>query len=100
MKPWRIGIAVVAVAILGWGFRSLGLSRLVDKKTVAERVAQYGEPARARLKPYFAKAGVKYPPSTIIIAGFKDNKQLQLYARDLEGKPRFIRAYSILASSG
>src|SRR5262245_51567873 len=35
--------------------------------TVADRLAQYGDGARARMRPYFAVAGVAYPPSRVVL---------------------------------
>jgi hypothetical protein len=68
--------------------------------TIPERVAQYGPTARARLAPYFAAAGVPYPPDRFALVGFKHERELHLLAaapgRDLV----FVRAYPILGASG
>lgn len=68
--------------------------------TVAERVEQYGGAARARLTPYFEKQGVAYPPKELVFAGLKEEKTLQVYARNDTNAFKFIRAYPILAASG
>lgn len=68
-------------------------------KTVADRLAEYGEAARARLKPHFARAGISYPPQELVFVGLKQEKQLEIYARGTNGF-KFVRAYPILAASG
>jgi hypothetical protein len=73
--------------------------RLGPKKNVAQRLAQYGEGARARLKPYFAKAGIDYPPAELVLVGLKQEKRLEVYAR-ARGKFKFVRDYQIRAASG
>ena len=68
--------------------------------TVAERLDQYGATARARLQPHFEKAGVAYPPSELIFVGLKEEKSLEIYARNGTNALKFIRAYPVLAASG
>ena len=70
------------------------------KQTVDDRVQQYGEQARARLKPYFDAKQVPYPPARVVLAGFKEEKTLEVYAAGTNQKLQFIRAYPILAASG
>ncbi len=52
-----------------------------------------------RLKPWFVKAGVKYPPLKISMLAFKKEKRFELWA--LKGSRWvFIRQYPFTASSG
>lgn len=74
--------------------------RMTGKKTLEERVTQYGQVARARLEPHFRNAGVRYPPSELIMVGLKHEKRLELYASDDVAQLRFIRSYPIKAASG
>lgn len=69
-------------------------------KTVADRVNQYGATAHARLAPDFARAGVPYPPASVMLAGFKAERVLQVWASDTNGAWRHIRDYPILGASG
>ncbi|MBP7274823.1 MAG: L,D-transpeptidase family protein [Kiritimatiellae bacterium] len=69
-------------------------------KSVDERIAQYGGAVRERLAPFFAVAGVSYPPSKVTLIGLKAERELQLYAAGTNGAYRFIRSYPILAASG
>jgi L,D-transpeptidase-like protein len=65
-----------------------------------ERVAEYGPDARARLAPFFAAAGVPYPPSRFVLVGFKLERELHLLASGSDGRLAFIRSYPILGASG
>jgi len=70
------------------------------KKTVAERIAQYGDAARGRLSPDFKKAGVEYPPKRIVLAAFKTERILEVWV-SRDGKSfHGLRHYPILAASG
>src|SRR5882762_7056550 len=69
-------------------------------KTISDRVAQYGNNVSARLGPDFAKAGIAYPPSGIILVVLKRERRLELYAQNAGSDFRFIHSYPILAESG
>ena len=98
---------VLGAAILGAYFCFSGDSlstqtmtqRLRGQHTVADRLNQFGPAARARWQPFFAKAGVAYPPTEIVMLGLKQEKQLQIYARQNE-KWHFVRALPIVKGSG
>ncbi len=68
--------------------------------SVADRVAQFGEAANARLAPHFVRAELTYPPHSIAIVALKDQETLQLYARAKSGDWRFVRTYPVIAASG
>lgn len=55
--------------------------------------------AIAQLQPYFKKAGVSYPPNDVALIAIKDEKKLELWARDT-GTFKLIRPYPIKAASG
>ncbi len=67
---------------------------------IAERVVQYGPAARARLAPYFATAGIAYPPERFVLIGFKFERELHLLASGSGRGLTFIRSYPILGASG
>lgn len=73
---------------------------MMGGRSIPAVMAQYGDAARARLQPHFDVAGVAYPPAGIALLGFKEEKQLELYAKDAAGQWRFIRRYPIVAASG
>ncbi len=72
----------------------------LTKKTVEERVKQYGPAARARLEPHFKKAAVPYPPTRLVLVGIKDERRVELHAAGTDGRLRFVRYYRVLGASG
>jgi hypothetical protein len=67
--------------------------------TIADRVAQYGPAARARLLR-FGAAGVPYPPARFLLLGLKQERALQLYAAGPAQDLAFIRSFAIIGASG
>lgn len=72
----------------------------VADQAIADRVTQYGPAARARLAPFFAAAGIAYPPKRFVLLGFKLERELHLLASDSGHDLTFIRAYPIQGMSG
>ena len=70
------------------------------EQAIADRVAQYGPAARARLAPFFAAAGIAYPPERFVLLGFKLERELDLLAAGSGRDLTFIRAYPIRGMSG
>lgn len=76
-------------------------TRVLNKRrTVEDRLEQYGEAARRRLLPHFEAAGVPYPPARMTLVGLKSERRLELYAAAPRGELRFIRSYPVTAASG
>lgn len=110
MKKSHVGIAVfatvcafaAALALFPHQIPggSLIVQKIQGKSTVSDRVAQYGNQAKSRWRPYFAKAGVPYPPTQLLLVGLKSEKQLQVYAASNGQSPHFIRSLPVLAASG
>lgn len=93
----HVGLIVVgAMVAMVWGSRS-GCAK---KRTVRDVVRTIGPRAEKRLKPYFRRAGVPYPPARVVFLGLKQEKRLELWARGRRGGYRFVRSYPILAASG
>jgi len=76
------------------------IHRLQGKKTVADRLEQYGDAARRRLAVPFEVAGLQYPPEKLILVGLKKEKQLQVYAAGTDGSWRFVKTYPVIRASG
>lgn len=76
------------------------LQRLRGKRTVAERVEEYGTVVRRRLAPYFAQAGVSYPPADLVLVGLKHEQRVEVWASSGSGDFRLVRSYPILGASG
>jgi hypothetical protein len=68
-------------------------------RSVDDALFSFAPYALDSLKPYFMKAGVSYPPREIVLIAIKDEKKMELWARD-QGKYTFIREYTIKAASG
>jgi hypothetical protein len=73
---------------------------LKGKRTVAERVQQYGPAARRRLLPEFERIGVPYPPDRVALVGLKAERILEVWVgADGDGWKR-LKTYPILGMSG
>jgi L,D-transpeptidase catalytic domain len=70
-----------------------------DQWTVGDVMQAYGKNAVDKLGYYFTKAKVAYPPREVTLIAYKQEKKLELWARD-GGEFRFIRDYFIMAASG
>lgn len=69
------------------------------QRTVEDILQVYGAYVTDKLNYYFTKAKVSYPPQEVTFIALKQEKKLELWARD-NGEFRFIRDYYILAASG
>ena len=107
MKRLAYLLGILALAIIAYCFSpriraavSTVMQPLRVPKTVAQRLEQYGERTRHRWAGYFEKAGVPYPPAQVVLAGFKEERRLEVYAGAPDRPLRFVRACPILAASG
>jgi L,D-transpeptidase catalytic domain len=104
---WKklIGISLAGGVVCAWVLFKLPYfqplrAKFVGAATVADRVAQYGTVARERLAPLFQRAGVAYPPARFVLAAFKHERELHLFAGD-DGTPlALVKIYPVLAASG
>lgn len=69
-------------------------------RTVADRIDEFGEQARARLLPHFERAGVAWPGQRVALVGIKDEDALELHVMGAGGDWRAVRRYAVLAASG
>ena len=83
-----------------WAAISPVAMRFTTAKSVAQRLAQFGDAARARWKPGFAQARMSYPPPAVKFVALKSEKILEVYAVDKSGRAHWIRSFPILAASG
>lgn len=67
--------------------------------TIDNVLAAYGPLAEIRMRPHFMRAEVSYPPREIVLLATKEEKELELWARN-EGDFKFIRSYPIRKASG
>ncbi|MGI8907947.1 MAG: L,D-transpeptidase family protein [Candidatus Sumerlaeaceae bacterium] len=62
--------------------------------------AEVRKSARERLRPYFERQHVEFPPKNLRIVATKQERRLKLFAPDHTGEWRFILQYPIAAASG
>lgn len=70
------------------------------KKTVEDRLKEFGPSARLRLAADFSRVEVPYPPMRIVLVGLKDEDQLEVWVSDGAATPKHLKTYPILAASG
>jgi hypothetical protein len=103
-KIFLFGALTIALATLAIFHERAGIALAMAqkrfvKKTVKDRLAEFGGAARQRLAPHFTKAGVAYPPKNLAFVILKSEKRFELHGSD-GNQMRFIRAYPVLAASG
>ncbi len=77
-----------------------GLQTAKGRKTVQQRLEQYGQAVRKRYLPHFEAAKIPYPPKKVIFVGLKHEKILEVWACGKQDRFSLIRTYPILAASG
>jgi hypothetical protein len=107
MKKLILLAMVLGLLVLAYVFRpyvwaaiSPVAMKFTKARTVDERLAQFGDTARGRWKPYFDRAKSTYPPAAVKFVALKTEKVLQVYAFDKAGRSRWIRSCPIRAASG
>jgi murein L,D-transpeptidase YafK len=94
-------LALTGVAFYRYG-RSIWVPlylTVMGRKTVDGAVAEFGDRADALLRPAFVQAGLAYPPKSAALLCFKQEKQLELWAKDDAGWA-FVSDFEIKAASG
>src|SRR5687768_10002473 len=101
MKQFHLLLLLLAVAIAlaatkpyWWGVTT----KVRGGKTVNDRLVQYGNQARSRLAPHFAKARFDYPPRRVVFVGIKNTNRLQIYSEDNQQQFRFVAEYPIIGA--
>jgi murein L,D-transpeptidase YafK len=98
--------AVLSVAVvLAWNFRermSIGWNMAqqhFSKRTVKDRLKEFGSAARLRWAPHFNAAGVTYPPSRVTFVALKQERMFEVWAAGATNMS-LIKRYPVLAASG
>jgi hypothetical protein len=71
-----------------------------DRKTVADRVKEFGEAVHQRLAPRFSQVGVAYPPRRLTLVGLKQERTLEVWVAGQDGAFRLLQTFPILGASG
>ena len=93
-----------------WRFSLLPTQRPADRAaqpetparfyTLKARLAEISTPASARLAAKFEAAKVQWPPAEVALIAIKDEKALELHARDSGSAWKLVHRYRVLAASG
>lgn len=67
--------------------------------SVEDRLKQVGQRARARMFPFFQRAGLPYPPKEVTLLTLKEERELQVYVLHL-GAWHQVLNFEILGASG
>ncbi len=89
--------------IICWlcAFQSYAMgSNLNWDHAVNEAIVSYGLPIEPKLIKKFSKAGVHYPPDDIALLAFKQERHMQVWARNNHQTWRHVHTYPLTASSG
>lgn len=70
------------------------------KKTVEQRITEFGPAARARMVPLFDRAKVAYPPARVLLVGLKHERQLEVWAAHTTQQFVHITTYPVRGASG
>lgn len=91
--------ALVAFYFFGRGIWFPMYVDMIGKRTVTDVIAEYGVAAEEKLTDAFVSAGVSFPPQEIALLAIKEDKTLELWARQGE-RWSFVKNYQVLAASG
>jgi hypothetical protein len=76
------------------------VQHMLGRKTVGDRLEEFGDAARARMRPAFEAVGVAYPPDAVVLVAFKAARTLTLHAGDTPGALKTVTTYPVLGQSG
>ncbi len=76
------------------------IRRVNGEKTTADRLAEFGNEARARMAPAFAQAEVAYPPEWVTLVAIKSDRSLAVYGGHAAEDPRHVITYPVQGQSG
>lgn len=105
MRKIRLSLLVVIMVAMPLGYKHASTlwepiyQKVAGKMSVNDVIERYGAEAESRLVPYFATAGIAYPPNKIVLLAVKDERKLELWASD-DASLKFIRTYDVKAASG
>ncbi len=96
-----VWVALAAVALHRASVVEKG-DQWMGRKSVEDRVREFGPLVRARLAPCFDRAGVGYPPARVTLVGLKQERVLEVWvsARADGASPKLLKRYPILGASG
>ncbi len=108
MRKRRLFLWASLAALIGLGwFRGplrqaavVGIQNWQGRKTISNRVAEYGVPVRGRLAADFARLSMEYPPRNLVLLGFKNERLLEVWVSADGAKYHWLKTYPIVKASG
>jgi hypothetical protein len=107
LRRVHILLGILALAIFLIPFRARVKSAAASaiqifkgRKSIEERVTEFGEAVHSRLNSHFEAAGVVYPPKKFVLVGLKQEREVEVWAAGESGEFRYLKSYPILAASG
>ncbi len=73
---------------------------LKGRRTVVERLAEFGDAVHNRLAAQFREVGMDYPPKKIIFVGLKKERVLEVWVSNGSARFQHLKSYPILGASG
>lgn len=97
-----LGLSICAILFWARLRRSVvAVTQIVTgKKTVSDRVEQFGDAVRSRLAADFERIGVDYPPERVALVGLKQENLLEVWVSGDGDDFRHLKTYRVLGSSG
>ena len=104
-RDWMVA-SLVCLLVAGTVFYRHGRSiwhpvyRLISgRRGVEDVVRSEGPGAESRLRPYFERGGVSWPPVRVTLLVFKEERSLELWS-ERAGRWVLVRTYPVRAASG
>ena len=93
-------LAAVFVILLvagGWDYLNW---RFGERRSVSDRLGEFGARADAAWQPLCSAIGVSYPPPRIRLLALKEEKRVEVFVATADGPWHFLKQFPVLAASG
>jgi murein L,D-transpeptidase YafK len=96
----KIFICILCIIVLGCAKNNDAIAKKDWNKAKKQAIKRYGKPQLGLLKNYFKNAHVNYPPNDIALLAFKNERKLELWAKNSSSQWKLIHNYTFTAFSG
>jgi hypothetical protein len=104
VRRWLLLVALALVVVFAFllaaGGRDYLSWRFGERRSVADRLAEFGPRADDIWRPLCAAAGLPYPPPRVRLLALKKERLVEVFATDAAGSWRFLKSFPVLAASG
>lgn len=107
VRRFHVFLVILALAVCLVPFRGRlkiaavsALQILKGRKSIADRVAEFGDAVHNRLDSRFAEIGVVYPPKKIVLVGLKQERVVEVWVAGESNEFRYLKSYPVLGASG